>query len=691
MTTSSSVDQLCIDTLRFLSADMIEQAKSGHPGLPMGAATFAYRLWTRFLRHNPCNPQWFNRDRFVLSAGHGSALLYSLLHLTGYDLPLEQLRLFRQKGSRTPGHPERGVAPGVEATTGPLGQGVAMAVGMAMAEAHLAARFNRPGLPVIHHFTYCLAGDGDLMEGVAAESASLAGHLRLGKLICLYDDNRISLAGATDLAFTEDRAARFAACGWQVLTVADGNDPSAVDRAIAAAQTETGRPSLLLIRTRIGWGAPTRENSFEVHGSPLGRDELRKAKQNRGWPPDDDFHIPREALERFRESIPRGTALEEQWQRLLDEYRFAYPEEAEELRRRMAGELPGGWDADLPDFPPDPKGMATRTAGGKVMNRLKLPELFGGSADLNPSTQTVLAGAGDFQSPDFSPGDSQGATGGAWGYEGRNVHFGVREHAMGGAVNGIALHGGLIPFAATFFTFSDYLRPALRLAALMELGVIHVFTHDSIALGEDGPTHQPVEHLAALRAIPGLVVIRPADSQETAEAWRIAVESRHRPVALVLSRQNIPVADRSTCAPATGVRQGGYVLADADGGSPELILIATGSEVALALEARAVLQSEGIRVRVVSLPSWELFDAQPGAYRDRVLPPEVTARLAIEAGSPMGWCRYAGSGGEILGVDRFGISAPAGKILEEFGFTVEEVCRRARHLARGNRAGNLRT
>ncbi|RNC67947.1 MAG: transketolase [Desulfuromonadales bacterium] len=681
-TTDSAPDELCINTIRFLAVDAIQKANSGHPGLPMGAAPMAYVLWDRFLRHNPANPAWFDRDRFVLSAGHGSMLLYSLLHLTGYDLSLDELQRFRQWGSRTPGHPERGHAPGVETTTGPLGQGVGNAVGMAMAEAHLAARYNRPGHDIVSHYTYCLAGDGDLMEGVAAEAVSLAGHLGLGRLICLYDDNRISLAAATDLAFTEDRGARFAACGWHVQTVADGNNLAAVGEALDRARGETARPSLILVRTHIGYGSPNRQDTFEAHGSPLGEAEVRLAKERLGWPVEPVFYVPDEALRHFRQAVARGATTEAAWNGRFAAYERAFPALAAEFRHAMTGRLPAGWDEALPVFPADQKGMATRAASGKVLNALtpRLPALVGGSADLNPSTQTALAGQGDFENPALIPADRQGAVGGEWGYGGRNIHFGVREHGMGAILNGMAAHGGTIPFGATFLTFADYLRPSLRLAALMGLHVIHVFTHDSIALGEDGPTHQPVEHLASLRVIPDLVVIRPADANETSVAWQASLESLGRPVALILSRQNLPTLDRSRYAPAEGLRRGGYVLADAETGELDLILIASGSEVALALAARERLAEAGLRVRVVSLPSWELFDEQPREYRDAVLPPGVAKRLAIEAGSPFGWERYTGCGGGVMGVERFGASAPGDVVMREYGFTVENICRRARSL-----------
>lgn len=675
---NDGIDQLCINTIRFLSIDAVQKANSGHPGMPMGAAPMAYILWNRFLNHNPANPGWFNRDRFVLSAGHASMLLYSLLHLTGYDLPLDEIKRFRQWQSRTPGHPERGHTPGVEITTGPLGQGFGNGVGMAMAEAHLAARFNRPGFDIIDHFTYGIVSDGDLMEGVAAEAASLAGHLRLGKLIYFYDDNRITLAATTELTFTEDRAQRFAAYGWHVQTVPDGNDLEAIYGALDMARTTADKPSLIIVRTHIGFGSPHKQDSFEAHGSPLGEDEVRLTKENLGWPAEPDFIIPEEALCHFRQALPRGKEAEEKWDSMLSAYAREHPELAQELRLAMEGSLPEGWDADIPSFSADPKGMASRAASGKVMNAIvpRLPCLVGGSADLDPSTLTALKGMGDFESPDVPPADRQGTVGGVWGYAGSNFHFGVREHAMAAAINGMAAHGGLIPFGATFFAFSDYLRPSLRLAALMGLHVIHVFTHDSIALGEDGPTHQPVEQLAALRAIPNLLVIRPGDANETAVAWQVALENPG-PVALILSRQNIPTLDRSRYAPADGLRRGAYIVSGATGGEPDLILVAAGSELHLAVAAQDELARQDIRAGVVSMPCWKLFDQQPQEYRDSVLPPHVTKRLAIEAGSPLGWHRYVGDSGDILGVERFGASAPGEIVLREYGFTVENVCRMA--------------
>jgi len=652
---TTSLDELCINTIRFLSVDAVQKAESGHPGMPMGAASMAYVLWTRFLKHNPRNPAWFDRDRFVLSAGHASMLLYSLLHLTGYDLPLEEIERFRQWGSKAPGHPERGHTPGVEVTTGPLGQGFANAVGMALTEAQLAARYNRPGFEVIDHATYAIASDGDLMEGVASEAASLAGHLQLGKLICLYDDNRVTLSAGTGVTFTEDRARRFEAYGWHTVAVADGNDLAALEAALQAARAETARPSLILVRTHIGYGSPHKQDTYHAHGSPLGADEVRLTKRALGWPAEPPFLIPAAALAHFREALARGAQSEMAWNERMAGYAKAFPELAAELQRRVRGELPPGWDAQIPVFPPDAKGIATRVASGKVMNAVapRLPALLGGSADLDPSTHTALEGM-----------------------DGRNVHFGVREHAMGAIVNGMAAHGATIPFGATFLIFSDYMRPPIRLAALMKLHVVHVFTHDSIALGEDGPTHQPVEQLACLRAIPGLTVIRPGDANETAVAWRVAIEARDRPVALVLSRQNLPTLDRGRYAAADGLRRGAYVLADLPGGKPRLVLIASGSEVGLIAAAGERLQGEGVAVRLVSMPSWELFEAQPRDYRDAVLPRPIPA-LAVEAGVAQGWLRYAS---DLLGVERFGASAPGGEMLERYGFTVENVCARARAL-----------
>ena len=681
---SHALDQQCIDLLRFLSVDMVQKANSGHPGLPLGAAPMAYALWTRQLKHNPANPHWPDRDRFVLSAGHGSALLYSLLFATGYDLTLDDLQQFRQWGSKAPGHPEYGHTPGVEITTGPLGQGLANAVGMAIGEAHLAARYNRGGHRVIDHRTWAIVSDGDLMEGVASEAASLAGHLKLGKLVCLYDDNYVTLAGGTDITFSEDRAKRFEAYGWQTIHVADGNDLAAIHAALDAARADTTRPSLILVRTHIGYGSPE-QDTFKAHGSPLGVEDVRKTKEKLGWPVEPDFLLPPPALAHLREALDRGVAAERAWNSRMDVYTKTFPELATELQGRLDGELPLGWDADIPVFPADAKGLATRVAGGKVMNAIapKLPALGGGSADLDPSTHTALKGLGDFNPP-LAPGeDSQGSDGGGWSHAGRNLHFGVREHAMGAIVNGLAVHGGFVPYGSTFLIFSDYMRPAIRLAALMGIHVVHVFTHDSVALGEDGPTHQPVEQLASLRAIPNLSVIRPADANETAVAWKVALETKRRPVLLALTRQDVPTLDRTRYASADGLRRGAYVLSDARDGEPSLILIASGSEVGLIVEAADQLQADGIAVRCVSMPSWELFDAQPQSYRDEVLPPGVTARLAVELGVSQGWDRYTGAHGDMLGIDHFGASAPADVLLREFGFTVANVVARARALLAG--------
>jgi len=671
----AQLDQLSINTIRFLSVDAVEKANSGHPGLPMGAAPMAYVLWTRFLKHNPTNPGWADRDRFVLSAGHGSMLLYSLLYLTGYDLPLEQIKQFREWGSTTPGHPEHGLTPGVEVTTGPLGQGFANGVGMAIAEDYLAGRYNRPGHQIVNHYTYALVSDGDLMEGVSAEAASLAGHLKLGKLIYLYDDNHITLSAATHITFTEDRAMRFEAYGWHTQIVENGNDLAAIDRALRAAQAEKERPSLILVRTHIGYGSPHKQDTFEAHGSPLGQEEVKLTKQALGWPLDPPFCTPDKALEHFRLALEKGKQAEGEWNARLSDYSNAFPNLAKEFQQGLAGELPKGWDTDIPIFPTDAKGMSTRVASGKVLNSIdrNLPSLIGGSADLDPSTHTALTAMGDFENPSGESGNLQGSSGGGWSYRGRNLHFGVREHAMGSIANGLAVHGGVIPFTATFLIFSDYMRPPIRLAALMEQRVIFVFTHDSIALGQDGPTHQPIEQLASLRAIPHLIVIRPCDANETAVAWRVAIETRDRPVALVLTRQDVPTLDRVHYAAADSLRRGAYVLADAPNGKPDIILISSGSEVSLIVAAGHRLTAKGINVRIVSMPSWELFDTQPRSYRDSVLPPSVRARLAVEAGASQGWCKYAGDEGDVIGVDRFGASAPGEVVMREYGFTVEKV------------------
>ena len=660
----TKLDDLCVNTIRMLSADGVEKANSGHPGMPMGAAGMAYVLWTRFLRHNPLNPKWPDRDRFVLSAGHGSMLLYSLLHLTGYDLSMEELMNFRQWGSQTPGHPEYGLAPGVETTTGPLGQGFANGVGMAIAERYLAAHFNQPGHVIVDHYTYGIAGDGDLMEGVSHEAASLAGHLGLGKLIYLYDDNHISIEGDTDIAFTENRTARFEAYGWHVQTVEDGNDLDAIETAINNAQNETGRPSLIAVRTDIGYGSPNKQGKAVAHGEPLGTEEIRLTKDNLAWPMDPSFLIPDEASTHFRQAVDKGKVLEDRWQETFSSFKKANPELANEWNLWMHGTLPEGWENDIPVFPADPKGMATRVASGSVLNAVasRLPNLLGGSADLAPSNKTEIKGEKDFQADTYS---------------GRNLRFGVREHAMGSILNGMALHGGLMPYGGTFLVFSDYMRPAIRLAALMNLKVIYVFTHDSIGLGEDGPTHQPIEHLSALRAIPNLTVIRPCDANETSEAWRCALAAKQGPVALALSRQGLPTLDRTTFSPASGLSRGAYILHDTKDGIPDIILIATGSEVAIALEAYEKLEEKGVKTRVVSMPSWELFDKQPEDYQCQVLPSEIKCRVAIEAGVPQGWHRYVGRTGEVIALERFGASAPYKILYEKFGLTVDRVVRKA--------------
>lgn len=675
------LDQQCIDTIRFLSVDMVQKANSGHPGLPLDAAPMAYVLWTRWLKHHPANPDWFDRDRFVLSAGHGSALLYSLLHLTGYALSLDDLKQFRQWGSKTPGHPERGHTPGVETTTGPLGQGMANAVGMAIAEAQLAARYNRPGHAVIDHHTYALVSDGDLMEGVASEAASLAGDLALGKLICLYDQNAVTLSAGTDITFSEDVRRRFDAYGWHTIAVADGNDLVALEAALETARAKTTRPTLILVRTHLGYGSPE-QDKFKAHGSPLGEEGVRKTKQKLGWRVEPTFLVPDEALAHFRLAVRRGERWEAAWNARMAGYAKAFPDLHDELQLVIRRELPPGWDGDIPSFPADAKGMATRDASGKVMNAFatKVVGFVGGSADLDPSTMTALKGLGDFHPEAAKDADLQGSDEAGWTYAGRNVHFGVREHAMGSIVNGLAAHGGLIPFGSTFLIFSDYMRPPIRLAALMKLHVIHVFTHDSIALGEDGPTHQPVEQLANLRAIPNLLLIRPADANETAVAWRVAMETKDRPVVLALTRQKVPTLDRTRFASAEGLRGGAYVLSSTPGREPAIILIASGSEVGLIVEAAARLEAEGVAVRCVSMPSWELFEALPQAQRDEVLPPSVDARLAVELGVSQGWERYVGPRGDMLGIEHFGASASAEVLLEKFGFTVEAVYTRAKAL-----------
>jgi transketolase len=661
-TLNHDLDQLCINTVRILSVDMSEKARSGHPGLPLGASPMAYSLWDRFLRHNPANPRWANRDRFILSAGHASEMLYSLLHLAGYNITLDDLQNFRQWGSKTFGHPEYDIDIGVEATTGPLGQGIAMAVGMALAEAHLAARFNRDGFPVVDHFTFVLASDGDLMEGISSEAASLAGTLQLGKLIVLYDDNHVSLDATTDHIFTEDRAGRFRSFGWHVISLPDGNDLEAIDLAIREAIAEKQRPSLIAVRTHIGYGSPLHD-SPKVHGEPMGPENARATKQNLGWPDLPPFSIPGDALAHFRQAIPRGTALETEWIGMFRRYSERYPDLSQQLKNMMDRVFPDRWDSGLPSFSPSEGSIATREASGKVMNAIAaaLPGFVGGSADLAGSNRTTLKGLGD-----FGFGDNRG----------RNIHFGVREHAMAAMVNGMALHGGLIPFGATFFTFSDYLRPSLRLAALMGAHSTFIFTHDSIGLGQDGPTHQPVEHLTSLRAIPGLTVFRPADANETAAAWREAI-GLPGPAALVLTRQALPVLDPKQYPVSAGVAKGAYVLVDAP--EPDLALVATGSEVHLALQAARVLAKSGIRARVVSMPSWELFAKRTAEYRDSVLPPDIPT-LAIEAGATLGWYKWVGRTGDIIGLDHFGASAPGEVVMERLGFNVENVVQRAQQL-----------
>jgi transketolase len=682
-TGTQTADQLCINTIRTLSIDAVQKANSGHPGAPMGAAPMAYLLWTRHMRYSPTQPDWPDRDRFVLSAGHASMLLYSMLHLTGYDLTLDDIKQFRQWGSRTPGHPERHCAPGVEVSTGPLGQGFGNAVGMAIAERWLAARFNRPGHAVVDHRTYVIASDGDLMEGVASEAASLAGHLGLGRLIVLYDANQVSLSGTTSVTFSEDAGRRFEAYGWHVQRVADGNDLDALERAIAAAEAEETRPSLIVVRTHIGFGSPNKQDTFKAHGEPLGEDEVKATKRAYGWPEDKTFYIPDDALAVFRRAVPRGKELVAAWRGRMDAYRRAFPDLAREFEQALAGRPADGWEAKLPAFSGADTPMATREASGKVMNAIaaSVPALIGGSADLDPSTFTQLKGEGDFENAAMPHAAVQGDSGGPWSYAGRNVHFGVREHAMGAALNGMAAHGGVRPYGATFLVFSDYMRPSVRLAALSDLDVLYVWTHDSVGLGEDGPTHQPIEHLASLRAIPNLVVFRPADATETVEAWRAALRRTGGPTAIVCSRQKLPVLDRTALGPAAGVARGAYVLADAGGApdagrpgqDPDVILIATGSEVALALDARKRLAADGVRSRVVSMPSWELFQEQPQAYRDQVLPPAVRARVSVEAAASFGWERWVGPEGVIIGIDRFGASAPGPTALKEFGFTADRV------------------
>ncbi|WP_297493103.1 transketolase [Persephonella sp.] len=657
-----NIDWLCINTIRVLSLDQIQTAKSGHPGMPLGASPMAYVLWDKFLRHNPKNPNWFNRDRFILSAGHASAMLYSLLYLYGYDLPLEELKRFRQWGSKTPGHPEYGHTPGVEATTGPLGQGFGMGIGMAIAECFLSNYFNRDGFNIVDHYTYAIVSDGDLMEGISSEAAALAGRLKLGKLIYLYDDNRITIDGPTDITWTEDIELRFKAHGWHVITVPDGEDLDAIYGAIKAAQDEKEKPSLIRIRTHIGWHSPKQDDPA-VHGAPLSEEEAKETKKALGFPEDKMFYIPEEALKHFRKAVEKGKELEKSWNELFDEYKKRYPELAKEFERFVNGELPEGWDKDLPVYTDTSKKIATRSASGETLNILadKIPNLIGGSADLAHSNKVFLKGKGEFYCDTPS---------------GRNIHFGIREHAMGSAVNGMALHGGIIPFGATFFVFSDYMRASVRLAALMGVHSTFVYTHDSIGVGEDGPTHQPVEHLMSFRVMPDLIVIRPADANETVEAWKIALREK-KPVLLVLTRQNVPVLDPEKYPISEGVKKGAYILEDAE--NPDLILIGTGSEVHVCLGAKDILEKEGIKVRVVSMPSWELFFRQSEDYRKEVLPEDLP-KVAVEAGSSLGWKEIVGDKGIVIGMEGFGASAPGGELMERFGFTPENVAQKAKKL-----------
>lgn len=660
----TSLDELSVNTIRFLAVDMVQQANSGHPGLPLGAAPMAYVLWNRFLRFNAQDPKWYNRDRFVLSAGHGSALLYSLLHLSGYDLPIEELKHFRKTGSKTPGHPESMLTAGVEVTTGPLGQGFGNGVGMAIAEAFLAARFNKEGHNITDHYTYAIVSDGDLMEGVASEAASLAGHLKLGKLIYLYDDNQISLDGPTSLAFTEDVVARFNAYGWHTITVEDGNDLATIEQAILAAKAETEKPSLIAVKTIIGYGSP-QQGTNKVHGSALGEDNVKKTKIFFGWDPEKTFYIPEEVKSHLLAPGLKGKVLQDEWNSLFNAYSKDYPEEAKQYKASFTGEFPEGWDKDLPVFKAG-ESLATRQASGKALEAIRkaVPWLIGGSADLASSNDTPTKGEESFQ-----PGH----------YGNSNIWFGVREHAMGAALNGLAAHGGVATYGGTFLTFSDYMRGAIRLAALTEAAVTYIFTHDSVALGEDGPTHQPVEHVTALRSIPNLTVIRPADANETVAAWRIALTRKKGPVALILSRQKLPVIDQQLYAPASNVEKGAYILSDSKE-APAIILIATGSEVQLALGAQERLQQEGIAARVVSMPSWELFDKQSPEYKENVLPSSQHKRLAIEAGVTFGWYKYVTAEGDVIGIDRFGESGPGEEVLNVLGFTVDNVYDRAKTL-----------
>ncbi|PAE26844.1 MULTISPECIES: transketolase [Bacillaceae] len=663
-------DELSISSIRTLSIDAIEKANSGHPGMPMGAAPMAYTLWTRFMNHNPKNPEWFNRDRFVLSAGHGSMLLYSLLHLSGYDVSMNDIKEFRQWGSKTPGHPEFGHTPGVDATTGPLGQGIAMAVGMAMAERHLAATYNKDNFNVVDHYTYSICGDGDLMEGVSAEAASLAGHLKLGRLVVLYDSNDISLDGDLDRSFSESVAQRFKSYGWQYIRVEDGNDLHEIAKAIEEAKQDESRPTMIEVKTVIGYGSPNKSGKSDVHGAPLGADELKLTKEAYKWTFEEDFHVPQEVYEHFKQQVVEsGSKKQQEWEALFGQYKEAYPELGKQLDQAINGELSDGWDKDIPVYE-EGKSLASRASSGEVLNAIaqNLPSFFGGSADLAGSNKTMIKGTGDFTAESF---------------DGRNIWFGVREFAMGAALNGMALHGGLKVFGGTFFVFSDYLRPAIRLAALMNLPVTYVFTHDSIAVGEDGPTHEPVEQLAALRAMPNLSVVRPADGNETAAAWKTAIESTNKPTALVLTRQNLPTLKGTDSAAYEGVQKGGYVVSPASNSNADVLLLAAGSEVSLAVEAQKALEGEGIHASVISMPAWDRFEAQSKEYKESVIPKTVKKRLAIEMGSSLGWHRYAGDEGDVLAIDTFGASAPGEKIMEEYGFTVDNVVARVKALLQG--------
>jgi len=669
----SEIDELCINTIRTLSMDAIQKANSGHPGAPMGLAPAAYILWKCFLKHNSKNPEWTDRDRFVLSGGHASMLLYSLLYLSGYDLTLDDIKNFRQWGSKTPGHPEFGHTPGVETTTGPLGQGFTNAVGMALAERHLATIFNHPGYEIIDHYTYMICGDGDLMEGITAEAASFGGHMGLAKLICIYDDNKISIEGNTDITFTEDVGLRFKAYNWHVIRVEDGNNLNDIHRAIKEAREETNKPSVIILRTHIAFGSPNKQDSAGAHGSPLGEEEIRLTKKNLGWDENVSFYVPEQVIKIFGECIDKGKKAESIWKEKFEEYCSKYPVLSKKLNDSLNNSLNKGWDANLPDFSKNEGPIATRAASGKILNAISenIPYLIGGSADLAPSNNTIIKSSHDFQKNMF---------------DGRNIRFGVREHAMGGIMSGIALHKGLRPYGGTFFVFADYMRPAIRLASLMKLPVIYIFTHDSVAVGEDGPTHQPVEHLAGLRAIPGLTVIRPADATETIEAWRLAAQTTDYPVALILSRQKLPVIDRTIYSSADKLVNGAYILSDSDG-KPDIILIATGSEVHITLKAGKILEEKGISVRVVSMPSWELFENTSQEYKDKVLLPDVSVRIAVEAGISMGWERYAGSSGAVIGINEFGASAPGNIVMEKFGFTSENIVQKATELLSGKQHG----